>query len=94
MEKSTTIIEMSKRGKNMTVTYIPFALIAAIMERDVSKEPVVLMVPRVRRFLEHLFTHILLASMGALSHIVYASKEEKVNSERKIQSVQTMEMRC
>ena len=33
-------------------------------------------------FVEHLFAHILLASMEALSHIVYASKEEKINSER------------
>ena len=54
-------------------------------ERRLCKEegvPLVLMVPRARRFLKHLFTHILLASMGALSHTVYASKEEKVNSER------------
>lgn len=33
------------------------------------------------RFVEH-FAHILLASMEALNHIVYASKEEKINSER------------
>lgn len=35
-----------------------------------------------RRFVEHLFTHVLLASMEALSHTVYASKEVKINSGR------------